>query len=122
MRTTAAGGRPNAEGFRMTVAAVREAMADGSADTAGSGGGRGAEGGGATDAERAEEAGGVETEELIAVSRRAGRGGGGGGASVEPDGVTVGLEAGEGAGGVVDFEDALDLARRPAAHSPAVPA
>uniref|UniRef100_A0A0A9CQY2 Uncharacterized protein n=1 Tax=Arundo donax TaxID=35708 RepID=A0A0A9CQY2_ARUDO len=78
-------------------------------------GGGGAERGGAVEAERAGERRGVEAEQLVAV----GGGAGGDGAAAGADGVAVGLEAGDGAGGVVDLEDAVDVADRTVTLLPA---
>lgn len=114
----------------MRVVGPAEAVPDDGADAAegnGGGGGGGAEGSGAAGAEGAGEGGAVEAEELVAVggatgvllvgrvvaeaARCSGRG-----VEVEEragfDGVTVVLEAAEDALGVVDLEDALDLADR----------
>jgi hypothetical protein len=86
----------------------REAVPDGRAHAAGRRSTAGAaEGGRAAEAERARERRGVEPEQLVAVGRYPG---GGAAAGAGADGVAVGLEAGDGARGVVDLEDAVDVA------------
>jgi hypothetical protein len=112
VRAAAAGRGTHAE--RVRAQPRREAVPDGRAHAAGrrvgvsvGGGGGAAEGGRAAEAERARERRGVEPEQLVAVGRRPG---GDDGAAAGAHGVAVGLEAGDGARGVVHLEDAVDVA------------